>query len=114
MLAPSKVLRSHRGRRFSEHLDRGDDRAAASADYFGFRSWGCCAGLWHDLGKYAAKFQGKLDGKQIQFELNTPVLAQLVPLDKTKSEDYLPHLRLQPIMPGLPTTSPVNRDFRNH
>lgn len=51
-----------------EHLDRVADRASASADVFGSRNWGYCAGLWHDLGKYSSEFQAKLDGKQIQFE----------------------------------------------
>ncbi len=51
-----------------EHLDRVADRASASADVFGSRDWGYCAGLWHDLGKYSSEFQAKLDGKQIQFE----------------------------------------------
>src|SRR5208337_1216507 len=54
--------------RLPEHLDRVADRASASADVFGSRDWGYCAGLWHDLGKYASEFQAKLDGKQIQFE----------------------------------------------
>jgi CRISPR-associated endonuclease/helicase Cas3 len=51
-----------------EHLDRVADRASAYANAFGSRDWGHCAGLWHDLGKYSAEFQAKLDGKQIQFE----------------------------------------------
>ena len=51
-----------------EHLDRVADRASVSADVFGSRDWGYCAGLWHDLGKYSSEFQAKLDGKQIQFE----------------------------------------------
>jgi CRISPR-associated endonuclease/helicase Cas3 len=51
-----------------EHLDQVADRASASADAFGSRDWGYCAGLWHDLGKYSSEFQAKLDGKAIQFE----------------------------------------------
>jgi len=51
-----------------EHLERVADRASASADAFGSRDWGYCAGLWHDLGKYSSEFQAKLDGKQIRFE----------------------------------------------
>ena len=51
-----------------EHLNHVADRASASADAFGSRDWGYCAGLWHDLGKYSSEFQAKLDGKPIRFE----------------------------------------------
>ena len=50
------------------HLDQVAARASTSADVFGSRDWGYCAGLWHDLGKYSDLFQSKLDGKHIQFE----------------------------------------------
>lgn len=41
-----------------DHLRVVGDLAAKHADCFGARDWAKLAGLWHDLGKYSAEFQG--------------------------------------------------------
>jgi CRISPR-associated endonuclease/helicase Cas3 len=51
-----------------EHLLNVARRAAQFARHFDSESWGYCAGLWHDLGKYQAEFQQKLLGSQISVE----------------------------------------------
>jgi len=43
-----------------EHLRETGRRAADHASAFGSAGWGELAGIWHDLGKYAADFQGYL------------------------------------------------------
>jgi CRISPR-associated endonuclease/helicase Cas3 len=42
--------------------------AARFAKAFDSESWGYCAGLWHDLGKYQAEFQEKLLGSKLSVE----------------------------------------------
>ena len=42
--------------------------AARFAKAFGSESWGYCAGLWHDLGKYQAEFQQRLLGSKVSVE----------------------------------------------
>src|SRR6266568_6517792 len=42
--------------------------AARFAEAFNCESWGYCAGLWHDLGKYQAEFQQKLLGRKVSVE----------------------------------------------
>ncbi len=42
--------------------------AARFAEVFDSESWGYCAGLWHDLGKYQAEFQQRLLGSQVSVE----------------------------------------------
>ena len=41
-----------------EHLRAVADIAGEFASTFGHADWGQLAGLWHDLGKYSAVFQG--------------------------------------------------------
>jgi CRISPR-associated endonuclease/helicase Cas3 len=48
-----------------EHLLRVARLAARFAEAFHSESWGYCAGLWHDLGKYQAEFQQRLLGSQV-------------------------------------------------
>lgn len=43
-----------------EHLRAVSKGAGDRAAKFGASEWGRCAGLWHDLGKYSAAFQGYL------------------------------------------------------
>jgi CRISPR-associated endonuclease/helicase Cas3 len=51
-----------------EHLLRVARLAARFAEAFHSGSWGYCAGLWHDLGKYQAEFQQRLLGSQVSVE----------------------------------------------
>lgn len=46
----------------ADHLDQVAEIAADFAAAFDAREWGRLAGLWHDLGKYQAKFQERLRG----------------------------------------------------
>ncbi len=43
-----------------EHLKNVAEIAAQNAGKFGMKEWGYVTGLWHDLGKYSAKFQEKM------------------------------------------------------
>jgi CRISPR-associated endonuclease/helicase Cas3 len=45
-----------------EHLLGVPKLAARFAEAFQSESWGYCAGLWHDLGKYQTEFQARLLG----------------------------------------------------
>jgi CRISPR-associated endonuclease/helicase Cas3 len=51
-----------------EHLLCVARLAARFAEAFQSESWGYCAGLWHDLGKYQAEFQEKLMGARLSVE----------------------------------------------
>jgi CRISPR-associated endonuclease/helicase Cas3 len=51
-----------------EHLLCVARLAARFAEAFHSESWGYCAGLWHDLGKYQAEFQQRLLGTQVSVE----------------------------------------------
>lgn len=51
-----------------EHLEQVATLAAQFAEPFGSAEWGRLAGLWHDLGKYRAAFQARLEGERIQVE----------------------------------------------
>lgn len=51
-----------------EHLLCVARLAARFAEAFHSESWGYCAGLWHDLGKYQAEFQERLLGSQVSVE----------------------------------------------
>jgi CRISPR-associated endonuclease/helicase Cas3 len=51
-----------------EHLLGVARLAASFARAFGSESWGYCAGLWHDLGKYQTEFQGRLLGARASVE----------------------------------------------
>lgn len=51
-----------------EHLLGVAKLAAGFAHAFDSESWGYCAGLWHDLGKYQPDFQRKLSGEDISVE----------------------------------------------
>ncbi|MDW7712314.1 MAG: hypothetical protein SCH98_17750 [Deferrisomatales bacterium] len=44
----------------ADHLVGTAERAAQFAGAFGCSGWGYLAGLWHDLGKYSAAFQGEV------------------------------------------------------
>ena len=46
-----------RGHSLRAHLEGVGDLARRFGDSFGSGDWGFLAGLWHDLGKYAADFQ---------------------------------------------------------
>ncbi len=52
----------------NEHLLNVARLAARFAEAFDSRSWGYCAGLWHDLGKYQIEFQQRLLGSQESVE----------------------------------------------
>jgi len=54
--------------RLEKHLLRVAKLAARFAEAFDSESWGFCAGLWHDLGKYQAEFQQKLLGSKVSVE----------------------------------------------
>jgi len=55
-----------------DHLRRTAELAREFAEPFGARDWAWNAGLWHDLGKYSAKFQKKLfDANGIECHLET-------------------------------------------
>jgi len=49
-----------RGHLLEDHLRAVGERAAEFAALFGSADWGRAAGIWHDLGKYRAAFQGML------------------------------------------------------
>jgi HD domain len=51
-----------------QHLLNVAKLAAQFAKAFDSESWGYCAGLWHDVGKYQAEFQQRLLGSQISVE----------------------------------------------
>jgi CRISPR-associated endonuclease/helicase Cas3 len=51
-----------------DHLLRVAARAERFAEAFDSGSWGYCAGLWHDLGKYQAVFQARLLGSGVSVE----------------------------------------------
>lgn len=51
-----------------EHLVGVARLAARFAKAFDSESWGYCAGLWHDLGKYQPEFQQRLRGGQVSVE----------------------------------------------
>ena len=51
-----------------DHLLRVAKLAARFAEVFDSESWGYCAGLWHDLGKYQAEFQQRLLGSRVSVE----------------------------------------------
>jgi CRISPR-associated endonuclease/helicase Cas3 len=51
-----------------EHLLCVARLAALFAGAFHSESWGYCAGLWHDLGKYQTEFQQRLLGSQVSVE----------------------------------------------
>jgi CRISPR-associated endonuclease/helicase Cas3 len=51
-----------------EHLFGVARLAAQFAESFDSESWGYCAGLWHDLGKYQAEFQQRLLGCKVSVE----------------------------------------------
>jgi CRISPR-associated endonuclease/helicase Cas3 len=51
-----------------EHLLGVAKLAARFAEVFQSQSWGYCAGLWHDLGKYQAEFQERLLGGHVSVE----------------------------------------------
>ncbi len=54
--------------RLEKHLVCVAKLAARFAKAFNSESWGYCAGLWHDLGKYQAEFQQKLLGRKVSVE----------------------------------------------
>jgi CRISPR-associated endonuclease/helicase Cas3 len=51
-----------------EHLRGVASLASGFAKAFDSESWGYCAGLWHDLGKYQAEFQERLLGSRVSVE----------------------------------------------
>jgi CRISPR-associated endonuclease/helicase Cas3 len=51
-----------------DHLQSVARLAARFAEAFDSESWGYCAGLWHDLGKYQAEFQQRLLGSKVSVE----------------------------------------------
>jgi CRISPR-associated endonuclease/helicase Cas3 len=54
-----------------EHLHHVADLAHACAAKFGAGEWGYVAGLLHDLGKYSAEFQARLEGRSIRIDHST-------------------------------------------
>lgn len=51
-----------------EHLLNVAGLAGQFARAFDSESWGYCAGLWHDIGKYQAEFQERLLGRNVSVE----------------------------------------------
>lgn len=51
-----------------EHLEGTAELAGDFADEFGFRDWGYCCGMLHDIGKYTDKFQERLHGSSIKVD----------------------------------------------
>ncbi|QQR70095.1 MAG: CRISPR-associated helicase Cas3' [Alphaproteobacteria bacterium] len=54
-----------------DHLQATGALAAEFAREFGAENAGMMAGLWHDLGKYTSKFQGRLSGSQERVDHST-------------------------------------------
>jgi CRISPR-associated endonuclease/helicase Cas3 len=67
-----------------EHLARVAELAALFASAFGAREWGRLAGLWHDLGKYQAKFQERLRGSAESVEHAGAGAALAVSINKAR------------------------------
>ncbi len=63
--------REHR-QGLSAHLEGTAQRAGAFLDSVGLAEWGRAAGLLHDLGKYTAAFQSRLDGDRRRFDHSGP------------------------------------------
>lgn len=51
-----------------EHLEGTAELAGDFAEEFGFRDWGYCCGMLHDIGKYTDKFQERLHGSSIKVD----------------------------------------------
>ncbi len=54
-----------------QHLENSALRCGQFADRFGAYEWGYCCGLLHDLGKYSAKFQKRLQGSDERVDHST-------------------------------------------
>lgn len=61
-----------RWQRLSVHLENTAKRAAGFLDTAGLAEWGRVAGLLHDLGKYADRFQDRLEGSPRRFDHAAP------------------------------------------
>lgn len=61
-----------RWQRLSVHLENTAERAAAFLDSVGLAELGRVVGLLHDLGKYSAKFQARLQGSPRRFDHAAP------------------------------------------
>ncbi len=72
------------GQLLENHLIYVADLASRFTSVFDSVEWGYLAGLWHDLGKYQAAFQKKLEGAQISVEHSGLGAAYAVSKDKTK------------------------------
>lgn len=57
--------------RLKDHLVSVSELASGFAGKFGAGGLGRLAGLLHDIGKYSAEFQGKLNGKKIRVDHST-------------------------------------------
>jgi len=57
--------------KLDEHLKNVAELARQFAEPFGGGDWAYVAGLWHDIGKYSAKFQERINGKCINVDHST-------------------------------------------
>ena len=78
-VAPRRVYYAHSTGRpdradwqpLREHLHQVADLARDRAAKFGAGEWGYVAGLLHDLGKYSAEFQARLEGRSGRVDHST-------------------------------------------
>jgi len=70
--AHSALKEQPQWQRLSVHLEATATRAAAFLDAVGLADFGRAAGLLHDLGKYTADFQARLEGASRQVDHATP------------------------------------------
>ena len=61
-----------RWQRLSVHLENTAERAGRFLDAAGLAEWGRVAGLLHDIGKYADRFQDRLEGSPRRFDHAAP------------------------------------------
>ena len=54
-----------------EHLENTAEMAGRFAEEFGAYDWGYCAGMLHDIGKYSAEFQRRINGSEEKVDHST-------------------------------------------
>lgn len=54
-----------------EHLKNTAEMAGRFAEEFGAYDWGYCAGMLHDIGKYSAEFQRRINGSEEKVDHST-------------------------------------------